>query len=106
MVAQTLGGDPAAYALRGALFALAPAAAMVKRALPEEFLRHAFEELMRTDGTRRLSGEVARAASPAYRARFFEYKTVSPLLAAQVGLHIARVVQRMGADALSRQGRG
>jgi serine protein kinase len=53
--------------------------------LPDEFLEHAFDELMRRGGTRRLSRELERTASPAYRARFFEYKTVSRLLAAQVG---------------------
>ena len=50
--------------------------------LPEEFLRHAFDELMRTDGSRRLPPSVASAA---YRECFFEYKTISPMLAAQVG---------------------
>ncbi|MFN7975262.1 MAG: serine/threonine protein kinase [Acidobacteriota bacterium] len=54
-------------------------------ALPEPFLAHAFDELMRTDGTRKLSGSVARTASDQYRERFFDYKTISPMLAAQVG---------------------
>ncbi|HWX24742.1 MAG TPA: serine/threonine protein kinase, partial [Vicinamibacteria bacterium] len=53
--------------------------------LPQPFLAHAFDELMRTDGTRRLSRELKRTASAAYRSLFFEYKTVSPVLAAQVG---------------------
>jgi serine protein kinase len=53
--------------------------------LPEPYLRHAFDELMRTDGTRRMPAELAAAASPGYRERFFEYKTISPVLAAQVG---------------------
>src|SRR5207244_1851270 len=53
--------------------------------LPEEFLRHAFDELMRTDGTRRLSRKMDRAAGDRYRACYFEYKTISPTLAAQVG---------------------
>jgi serine protein kinase len=53
--------------------------------LSSPFLRHAFNELMRTDGTRRLHGPVSRAASAAYRERYFEYKTLSPMLAAQVG---------------------
>ncbi|MBI4365694.1 MAG: serine/threonine protein kinase, partial [Deltaproteobacteria bacterium] len=54
-------------------------------ALPRMYLEHVFEELMRTDGNRRLSRGLGRAASADYRARFFEYKTVSALLAAQVG---------------------
>jgi serine protein kinase len=53
--------------------------------LPEEFLRHAFDELMRTDGTRRLPRRLDSTASARYRASFFEYKTISPMLAAQVG---------------------
>lgn len=40
---------------------------------------------MRTDGSRKLSKELDRTASADYRARFFEYKTISPMLAAQVG---------------------
>jgi serine protein kinase len=51
--------------------------------LPQEFLQHAFDELMRTDGTRKLSASTK--TSKAYRDRFFEYKTISPMLAAQVG---------------------
>ncbi|HET6572872.1 MAG TPA: hypothetical protein VFG68_04660 [Fimbriiglobus sp.] len=53
--------------------------------LPSAYLRHTFDELMRTDGSRKLSAELDRTASAAYRAAFFEYKTISPVLAAQVG---------------------
>ena len=53
--------------------------------LPAEFQQHAFEELMRTDGSRSLSRRLAAVASDEYRERFFEFKTVSPMLAAQVG---------------------
>src|SRR5207249_8275214 len=53
--------------------------------LPTEFQKHAFDELMRTDGTRRLNQALDAVASPEYRENFFEYKTISPVLAAQVG---------------------
>ena len=53
--------------------------------LPRDLLQHAFDELMRTDGTRTPHAALANVASAAYREQFFEYKTISPLLAAQVG---------------------
>lgn len=53
--------------------------------LPKEFLQHAFDELMRTDGSRKLCAPVKDRASDEYRKNFFDYKTISPLLAAQVG---------------------
>ena len=53
--------------------------------LPTAYLQHAFDELMRTDGSRKLSTELNATASEKYRAAFFEYKTISPMLAAQVG---------------------
>ena len=53
--------------------------------LPTAYLEHAFDELMRTDGTRRMPESLAGAASEEYRANFFEYKTLSAVLAAQVG---------------------
>ncbi|MBI4553725.1 MAG: serine/threonine protein kinase, partial [Candidatus Latescibacteria bacterium] len=53
--------------------------------LPHHCIRHAFDELMRTDGSRRLSAQLDRTASLEYRAQFFEFKTLSPMLAAQVG---------------------
>jgi serine protein kinase len=53
--------------------------------LPRPFLAHAFDELMKTDGTRRLPTALKRRVSTTYRRHFFEYKTVSPILAAQVG---------------------
>lgn len=53
--------------------------------LPAQFLQHAFDELMRTDGTRKLDKATDKCACDAYRNSFFDYKTTSPLLAAQVG---------------------
>ncbi len=53
--------------------------------LPVAFLQHAFDELMITDGTRKLNHALEEVASSHYKARFFDYKTLSPLLAAQVG---------------------
>lgn len=53
--------------------------------LPRTFLQHAFDELMRTDGSQKLSATQDRTCSDDYREKFFSYKTLSPLLAAQVG---------------------
>ncbi|MGF1579854.1 MAG: serine/threonine protein kinase [Gemmataceae bacterium] len=53
--------------------------------LPTAYIEHAFDELMRTDGSRKLSTILEETASDAYRESFFEYKTISPVLAAQVG---------------------
>jgi serine protein kinase len=53
--------------------------------LPREFLQHAFDELMRTDGTRKVPALLQKNATADYKSRFFEYKTISPMLAAQVG---------------------
>ena len=53
--------------------------------LPRDLLQHTFDELMRTDGSRRLSTLLDQRASAAYREQFFEFKTISPMLAAQVG---------------------
>ena len=54
--------------------------------LPSAYMRHAFDELMRTDGTRKLpSAAIQNQVSEEYRAKYFEYKTISPILAAQVG---------------------
>jgi serine protein kinase len=53
--------------------------------LPRPYLEHAFAELMRTDGSRRLTTLLEETASDDYREKFFEYKTISPVLAAQVG---------------------
>jgi serine protein kinase len=53
--------------------------------LPTAYLQHAFDELMRTDGSRKMSKLLDGAASDDYRGKFFEYKTISPMLAAQVG---------------------
>jgi len=52
--------------------------------LPRPFLQHAFDELMRTDGSRKLTTILEETASIEYKNNFFEYKTISPLLAAQV----------------------
>ncbi len=53
--------------------------------LPRPYLEHAFDELMRTDGSRRLTTLLQGTASADYRGKFFEYKSISPVLAAQVG---------------------
>src|SRR5207302_584714 len=53
--------------------------------LPTAYLQHAFDELMRTDGSRKLTSILEESACVEYKERFFEYKTISPLLAAQVG---------------------
>jgi serine protein kinase len=53
--------------------------------LPEVFLQHVFDELMKTDGTRRLHAAMRKVVSEDYARKFFDYKTISPLLAAQVG---------------------
>ena len=53
--------------------------------LPTAYLQHAFDELMRTDGSRKLSTLLDETACDDYREKFFDYKTISPMLAAQVG---------------------
>ena len=53
--------------------------------LPTELLRHTFDELMRTDGSRKVSTRLKAVASSTYQDACFEFKTISPLLAAQVG---------------------
>ncbi len=53
--------------------------------LPSAYLQHAFDELMKTDGTRKMPEALRATSSADYQARFFEYKTISPILAAQVG---------------------
>jgi len=40
---------------------------------------------MKTDGSRKVSAGIAGEVSDEYKENFFEYKTISPLLAAQVG---------------------
>ncbi len=54
-------------------------------ALPRPYLQHAWEELLKTDGSRRLSKEQQKG-SEAYRRLYGEFKTISPMLAAQVGV--------------------
>jgi serine protein kinase len=53
--------------------------------LPSAYLQHAFDELMRTDGTRKIAPSIADEVSQDYKSKYFEYKTLSPMLAAQVG---------------------
>ena len=53
--------------------------------LPTAYAAHVFEELMKTDGTRKPHAALDAVASDTYRADWFEYKTLSPTLAAQVG---------------------
>jgi serine protein kinase len=51
--------------------------------LPRLYLQHAFDELIRTDGSRVISDTVE--VTEAYREAFWSFKTLSPMLAAQVG---------------------
>src|SRR5262249_39424635 len=51
--------------------------------LPRPLLQHAFDELMRTDGTRSVPPSL-KGSRAGYRERFFDFKSISPLLAAQV----------------------
>jgi serine protein kinase len=48
--------------------------------LPTAYLQHAFDELMRITGARPQA-----SAGPDERAKFFEFSTIAPMLAAQVG---------------------
>src|SRR5262249_17814823 len=45
--------------------------------LPTAYLQHAFDELMRTDGTRRLTEKRGRVASAAYKEIYFSYGSIS-----------------------------
>ncbi|MDQ3248401.1 MAG: serine/threonine protein kinase, partial [Chloroflexota bacterium] len=54
--------------------------------LPPEYQAHLFDELMRTDGSRALRPSLTGVVSDAYSEQYFDYKTTSSLLAAQVGL--------------------
>ena len=73
--------------------------------LPSAYLQHAFDELMRTDGTRRMPKELHEAASADYAGKFFEYKTISPLLAAQVGMMATLLGHDYSIYAADRHGR-
>lgn len=53
--------------------------------LPAPFLKHALDELIITDGSRKLSESIEVDCSQDYIDQYFEYKTVSSLLASQVG---------------------
>ena len=53
--------------------------------LPTAYLQHAFDELMRTDGSRKLPTLLEEPLRTTTGSKFFEYKTISPMLAAQVG---------------------
>ncbi len=50
--------------------------------LSHEFIQHTFTELLRADG---MHPPIAPATSASYRPQSYEYKTDSPVLAAQVG---------------------
>jgi serine protein kinase len=52
--------------------------------LPRAYLEHAWNELLKTDGSRALSKEQQKG-SESYRQLYGEFKTISPMLAAQVG---------------------
>ena len=71
--------------------------------LPTAYAAHVFNELMRTDGTRSVPPSVAGEVSAEYAASFFDYKTLSPTLAAQVGT----LASMLGYDySVYRQDRG
>ena len=53
--------------------------------LPQPFLRYAFDELLRTEGSGKQSALLQQTASDARKERSCEYNTRSPMLAAQVG---------------------
>jgi serine protein kinase len=73
--------------------------------LPTAYLQHAFDELMRTDGSRKLSTLLEETASDDYREKFFDYKTISPMLAAQVGTLATLLGYDYGVYRLEREGR-
>ncbi len=73
--------------------------------LPRTLLEHAFDELMRTDGTRSVPPATARFASEAYQSRYFDYKTISPLLGAQVGTLASLLGYDYGVYRAERPGR-
>lgn len=52
--------------------------------LPRAYQAHLFDELINTDGSRVLSTSVDDVVTDTYRDRYFEFKTTSPMLAAQV----------------------
>ncbi|MFH1435727.1 MAG: serine/threonine protein kinase, partial [Pseudomonadota bacterium] len=72
---------------------------------PFPVLQHAFDELMRTDGSRSLAKNIANAASGDYRAKFFSFKTISPVLAAQVGTLATMLGYDYSVYRCERQGR-
>ena len=53
--------------------------------LPKPYLQHTLDELIKGDGTRSIQDEIRQTASQDYIDTFFGYKTLSPMLAAQVG---------------------
>jgi serine protein kinase len=73
--------------------------------LPSAYLQHAFDELMRTDGSRKLTTVLKETASDDYREKFFDYKTISPMLAAQVGTLATLLGYDYGVNRLEREGR-
>ncbi|MBS1251857.1 MAG: hypothetical protein MAG451_00891 [Anaerolineales bacterium] len=52
--------------------------------LPRVYQEHLFNELINTDGSRALSAGIDAVVTDTYRDQYFEYKTTSPMLAAQV----------------------
>jgi serine protein kinase len=73
--------------------------------LPSAYLQHAFDELMRTDGSRKLTTILEETASDDYRAKYFDYKTISPMLAAQVGTLATLLGYDYGINRLEREDR-
>ncbi|WP_337843815.1 serine/threonine protein kinase [Thermus sp.] len=73
-------------------------------ALPRPYLEHAGDELLKTDGSKALSRE-QRKGSPTYQACYGEYKTISPMLAAQVGVLLSLLGMDYSAYRYERPGR-
>jgi serine protein kinase len=53
--------------------------------LTHEHQTHLLNELIKTDGSRAIQPEIAALSSDHYREHYFDYRTISPILAAQVG---------------------
>jgi hypothetical protein len=66
--------------------------------LPTAYLQHAFDELMCTDGSRRLTSVLEQTASADYRERFFEFKTIwrrcSAMITASIGRNGLAAIRR------------
>lgn len=68
--------------------------------LPRPFLEHAWEELLKTDGSKRTTH-----GSETYKRLYGEFKTISPMLAAQVGVLLSLLGQDYSVYLYPRPGR-